>query len=86
MRVRSVESVNFGIGLRKAPGRPDEKETMMESGLDARVPDDAEDICPILIGRSIPHVRLSTSEGESINLHEVIHGRPTVLIFYRGGW
>jgi len=50
------------------------------------VPQSADNICPLLVGRKIPTVTLKTVDGKSFNLNEAIGQKPTVLIFYRGGW
>ena len=50
------------------------------------VPDSAMDINPLLIGSSIPDSILLTVDGEEFDLNAEIAGKPTVLIFYRGGW
>jgi peroxiredoxin len=46
----------------------------------------AEDICPLLLGRTVPVVSVQTSDGSDVGLPELIGGKPTILIFYRGGW
>lgn len=50
------------------------------------VPDSPNDIRPLMIGAKIPEVRLKRADGSPCELGEVISGKPTVLIFYRGGW
>ncbi len=45
-----------------------------------------EDISPLLIGEKIPEMRLQNEKGEWINTGLLMTGKPTVLIFYRGGW
>lgn len=50
------------------------------------VPDRAVDIAPLLIGEQMPDVALKNITGESVTLKSVIQSKPTVLIFYRGGW
>ncbi len=50
------------------------------------VPTSAQDIKPLLIGASVPDVTLRTAKGESFNLKAAAAKKPTVLIFYRGGW
>ena len=50
------------------------------------VPTDAADVQPILIGAQIPDVTIKTAEGSDVQLREVVAQKPTVLIFYRGGW
>jgi len=51
-----------------------------------RLAESAEEICPLLVGQSVPDVPLTTAEGEAINLSEALAQKPTLLIFYRGGW
>ena len=50
------------------------------------VPEQADDIRPILIGQKLPQITLRTPENEPIDLNAEIARKPTVLIFYRGGW
>lgn len=38
------------------------------------------------IGDPVPDVTLRTEENKEVKLHDLIAGKPTVLIFYRGGW
>ena len=52
----------------------------------AQVPENAEDISPILIGETIPEATLLDKKGNEVNLNEIIKEKPTVLVFYRGGW
>lgn len=55
-------------------------------GSENRVADSAEEICPLLVGQSVPNVDLTTVKGRSYDLAEAISEQPTLLIFYRGGW
>lgn len=50
------------------------------------VPTQAEDICPIKIGSRLPRLTVETMDGKSFDLNAAIARKPTVLIFYRGGW
>jgi peroxiredoxin len=50
------------------------------------VPTSAQDIKPLLIGASVPDVTLRTAKGESFDLKAAVAKKPTILIFYRGGW
>lgn len=47
---------------------------------------DASSICPILLGAEIPDTKLSMVDGELVSLRELAQEKPTVIIFYRGGW
>ena len=38
------------------------------------------------VGDAIPDVSLRTEENQSVRLRELVSEKPTVLIFYRGGW
>jgi len=49
-------------------------------------PTSAQDITPLLIGASVPDVTLQTPDGKAFNLKATVAKKPTVLIFYRGGW
>ena len=46
----------------------------------------AEAICPVLVGSGVPELVLRGVDGKVFNLNEAIKNKPTVLIFYRGGW
>ena len=46
----------------------------------------AEDISPILIGEKLPNANFQNAEGEYVQLKAVLEEKPTVLVFYRGGW
>jgi hypothetical protein len=50
------------------------------------LPSNPKDICPLLIGNAVPAVNLQTIEGKSIRLNDQVNNKPTILIFYRGGW
>lgn len=49
-------------------------------------PEKPEDISPLLIGETIPMATLSDASGKNFNLNKAIAQKPTILIFYRGGW
>ncbi|MBI2213882.1 MAG: AhpC/TSA family protein [Acidobacteria bacterium] len=50
------------------------------------IPERAEDVCPILIGEKIPPATLLDEAGKPYDLAASIARKPTILIFYRGGW
>jgi peroxiredoxin len=56
------------------------------TSVSAQVPENAEDICPLLFGESIPKATLQDSEGKQVELSKLLGNKPTVLVFYRGGW
>lgn len=41
---------------------------------------------PLKVGDPIPNVTLRTEDDKEVNLRKLISEKPTVLIFYRGGW
>jgi peroxiredoxin len=41
---------------------------------------------PLKIGDSIPDVKLRTEDDKEVSLRKLVSEKPTVLIFYRGGW
>src|SRR5216684_4807795 len=41
---------------------------------------------PLKVGGSIPDVKLRTEEDKEVSLRKLVSEKPTVLIFYRGGW
>lgn len=53
---------------------------------DAAIANKVEDVQPLLVGNDVPAVELKTVEGEAIDLRTAIGGKPTLLVFYRGGW
>ena len=52
----------------------------------AKVPQSPDKISPILIGATLPDSPLKTIDGKTEKLSEVVKGKKTVLVFYRGGW
>jgi peroxiredoxin len=50
------------------------------------IPEQPTDISPLLIGEKVPDVWLPDASGKQISLADLVSQKPTVLIFYRGGW
>lgn len=50
------------------------------------VADSAAEAMPLKVGARAPDASLRGLDGKAINLHKVLGGRPSVVIFYRGGW
>lgn len=46
----------------------------------------ANEICPIKVGVKIPPLKLPTVDGNLFDLNAAFGQKPTILIFYRGGW
>ena len=51
-----------------------------------KVAKNANEICPLKIGEEIPNVNLQSLEGKEINIRDIVSGRKSIIIFYRGGW
>lgn len=60
--------------------------TMVPNSASTTIPASAGDIHPLLIGASVPKLVLQTPDGKAFDLNQTVKERPTVLIFYRGGW
>jgi peroxiredoxin len=41
---------------------------------------------PLKVGDTVPDVTLRTEDNTPVNLRKLVSEKPTVLIFYRGGW
>ncbi|MDX1641335.1 MAG: peroxiredoxin-like family protein [Balneolaceae bacterium] len=52
----------------------------------SNVADSADEVKPLETGENIPDVTLSNAFGHDIRLTEVVSEKPTLLVFYRGGW
>lgn len=65
--------------LLTAPGSPAVAESR-------RVAPSPDAICPILVGSPLPVITLQTLDGKSFDLNRAVAEKPTVLIYFRGGW
>ncbi|MCS4308134.1 peroxiredoxin [Rheinheimera pacifica] len=45
-----------------------------------------EQVTPLLNGLTIPDVSLTTADNNPVQLAELVKQKPSVLVFYRGGW
>lgn len=52
----------------------------------AQVAEKAEDVSPLLIGENIPVTAVLSLENEKTSTAAIFKAKPTVLLFYRGGW
>lgn len=50
------------------------------------VPLTAQDVHPLAVGDSAPDGILSTIRGKNVSLETLVEHKPSVIIFYRGGW
>ncbi len=49
------------------------------------IPQKPEDIIPLLVGETIPDVKLLNVSGQTVDLKTEVAKKPTALVFYRGG-
>ncbi len=59
---------------------------MAKRSLAGTIPLSAQDVHPLGVGDSVPDGTLTTIEGKKVGLKALITQKPSVLIFYRGGW
>lgn len=52
----------------------------------SQIADSAENVTPLLISQTAPNSKLKTLDGDPVSLRALTMQKPTVLIFYRGGW
>ncbi|MBA3581443.1 MAG: AhpC/TSA family protein [Gammaproteobacteria bacterium] len=50
------------------------------------IPNNAEDVRPLLVGEKLPAIQLNNMDGTAVSLNNLVTEKPTVLVFYRGGW
>lgn len=50
------------------------------------IPQKPEDISPLFNGEKIPVAQLPDISGKLFDLNKAVSEKPTILIFYRGGW
>lgn len=46
----------------------------------------AEDVTPILNGSTVPKATVKTADGSPVSLQALLMQKPSVIVFYRGGW
>lgn len=54
--------------------------------LQAQIAESAEDIAPLLVGETFPDIEVTGTDEKAVSFLEVLEAKPTVLVFYRGGW
>lgn len=60
--------------------------SMTNASLLNRIASSAETVTPLLNGQFIPDVMVQNGDGKDISLKKLIESKPSVVIFYRGGW
>lgn len=58
----------------------------LNAQISTNIPAQPQDISPLLIGENIPVIKLPDAMGKDFDLNSAIAQKPTILIFYRGGW
>lgn len=43
-------------------------------------------VSPLLIGAKVPEATLTSMDGKTVSVSELIKSKKTILVFYRGGW
>lgn len=56
------------------------------AGCRDELPESSAEVCPVLVGTEIPKVILTSLDGSPFDLFSEVSGKPSVVIFYRGGW
>jgi peroxiredoxin len=56
------------------------------SNNDNPVPNSSTEIHPLKTGEKIPELLYTAADGRSFNLNNAVKEKPTILIYYRGGW
>ena len=51
-----------------------------------KVAESATRVCPLLVGSEVPKLELRDLQGEAKTLAAELDGKPTAIVFYRGGW
>jgi len=52
----------------------------------SQIPENAEDVSPLKVGEKIPSIEVISNNGEQTNILTILKEKPSVVIFYRGGW
>lgn len=50
------------------------------------VAESPEHVAPVMNGQFVPDVILQTEFGRDISLQTIVESRPSIILFYRGGW
>jgi peroxiredoxin len=54
--------------------------------VNTNIPVSATDVHPLAVGQTVPDGSLMTIAGKKVNFQSLIIQKPSVVIFYRGGW
>lgn len=53
---------------------------------DDRVANAPDQICPLPVGSAVPAMQLQSLDGKPFDLTAALKTKPTILIYFRGGW
>lgn len=51
-----------------------------------KIAQQVEHVTPLMNGQTIPNVTVKTPQGVPVSLRALVMQKPTIFIFYRGGW
>jgi len=51
-----------------------------------QVASSADQVTPLLNNAMIPDVTVKNTEGEDVSLRDLVSDKPSIFVFYRGGW
>ncbi|QIZ77726.1 peroxiredoxin-like family protein [Ferrimonas lipolytica] len=52
----------------------------------ATLADSADKVSPLLNGMEVPAITVQNSDGKSLSLNQLMEKKPSLVLFYRGGW
>ncbi|WP_394675644.1 peroxiredoxin-like family protein [uncultured Sphingobacterium sp.] len=81
--IASIANAQARSSMRRADSRIDKMDMKQ---IPYRIPQNPEDISPLLCGEKIPMAVLVDVSGKRFDLNRAISRKPTILVFYRGGW
>jgi peroxiredoxin len=56
------------------------------AGIAGDVATSAALVRPLLVGEKVPDVQIKDADGKAVTLAKALAGKPTILVYYRGGW
>ncbi|MDJ1506116.1 peroxiredoxin family protein [Xanthocytophaga agilis] len=80
-------AVNFIVGYQIQAATRNTLLSQPSNGpADSTIAKTPTDISPLLVGESVPLISLPDAKGNMVSLKEKLREKPSILIFYRGGW
>ena len=75
--------INSAEASERKVERPEKKEAVSTAG---QIVDDAKMVKPLKAGEKVPAVTIYSGDSKTVQLKKLVQQKPTVLVFYRGGW